>query len=239
MPMEKSDQASRVGCNRTGQLTSCARHLGWVLAMVVVLHAASSSAAVPALCSPTVLAVDTSYADTTGEVFVVARFGRSHGQVFEAPDTLIESVTAWLLPQETSTYNLIKFFLAPVDSTGMPVPFTILYDGPINREQVASGENPIPIRFTFDPPIALPRPGKYCFALKQYTCDSAFRLRAKISNPYPDGMAWDIGNTWNCVGVGVARNEDPNLDLVFAISFCDTGTPARPKTWGELKVRYR
>ncbi len=213
--------------------------LGMFLALVAVLGSAATAwAASPASCTPVTFAIDTSYADTTGEAYASAFWGRSYGQVFSAQDTLIASVTFWLPPRDLTTSESVQFFLAPVDSTGRPVPFTSLYEGPVSNVHVSNGTDPVPVRFFFDPPLALPHPGKYCVAFHS-SCPGAFSLLARLSNPYPDGMAWLIGATWNCVGLGAARNEDPNADLNLAIGFCQTTTPVRRRSWGDLKTHYR
>jgi hypothetical protein len=169
---------------------------------------------------------------------------RGIGQTFLAADTLITSLTVWRVASEDSnwTIGLLPYFMA-TDSTGMPDINRILYVGPTMTILSGDGIHPIEFKWTFDPPIALPGPGKYAFFLFQDPCAVYFDILAHAGNgaTYPGGELWytDLNPGGGCSPVPY---EYPlgDADIIFLMEFCDTSTtPVRSNTWGELKVRYR
>jgi hypothetical protein len=166
------------------------------------------------------------------------------GQTFLAADTLIASLTVWRIASEDSNWNvgLRPYFMA-TDSTGAPDVDRILYVADRRIIPNGDGVHPIEFKWTFDPPITLPGPGKYAFFLFQDPCAAYFDILTMGFNGtlYPDGEFW-----YTLVDLGGGCSPDPYIysapdgDIVFHMEFCDTSTtPVRSNTWGELKVRYR
>lgn len=164
--------------------------------------------------------------------------GRGVGQVFEARDTLLSSVSVWIqIPLDTLGFT-IQLFLTTVDSTGLPNRDIILL-GPVVRG--GFGRTPKRVDFVLDPPFALPTAGKYFFVVNEESCFGEFNVLADTTNPYSNGETWRTGSTL-CDGRGpggLVRPSYPTMDLIFNMKFCDTTTPVRRRTWGDLKIRYR
>jgi hypothetical protein len=72
-----------------------------------------------------------------------------------------------------------------------PDPLAVLLDGPI-AVLYGPSESPRPVRFEFDPPFALPKPGRYFFAVKEDLCIAAFVILADSTASYAGGDAWQI-----------------------------------------------
>ena len=190
-------------------------------------------------CVPNVGGVDLSKANGHS----CPRFGSARGQTFLARDTLLKSITAWRVAwQDTNNFRW-HIFILETDSLGSPAPDTtpILLDGPTVSNPIGDGVNPIPFRFEFNPPFALPGPGLYEFAILGAPCSGFFEILFDNNNTYPDGQTWLHGRT-EISGCRI-RNYPrgvPESDMVFEIEFCDTGTvPVLPETWGTVKSQYR
>jgi hypothetical protein len=185
-------------------------------------------------CPSSLIGVDTSKADGIAGPIL----GEAEGETFLAADTLISSLTVWrIAPEDTSVWGW-HLWITATDSTGAPAADRILLDGPVAYNFYGDGVHPIPIRFDFVPPFALPRPGKYYFALQPYPCGGFFDMLANNSNAYPDGDFWRNGRTSDC-HLRNGPEEFRSVDVVFSLEFCDVSSPARSATWGELKSRYR
>ena len=163
---------------------------------------------------------------------------RGIGQVFRAPDTLISSITIWRPAEEETTLFARRLFITDVDaSSGVPLLEQVLLVGPELRVLAGDGVHPVEYRYAFDPPFVLPRRGLFFFAILAEGFGTVNILGTE-RNLYPDGRAWETGPDLLCIPSG-AKPIDPNLDLVFEIEFCNTGTtPVRRRSWGELKIRY-
>jgi hypothetical protein len=131
-----------------------------------------------------------------------------------------------------------------VDSTGRPDFHRILRVGPTLVSEYGDGVNPVRFRFEFDPPVILPGPGLYEFAVQvapDPVCDGSTCLLGSTLDPYAEGGAWEHPRNYplpDCPLLS-AHSFNPDLDLVFEVEFCDTKTPARRASWGSLKIRYR
>jgi hypothetical protein len=170
-------------------------------------------------------------------------FGRALGQTFLAKDTVITRITVWRPPDQINAVGT-HLFVTTVDTSQVPPrPVTqgILQDGPsvFVRDSDPPGQL-IRMDFVLDPPLALPGPGIYAFFLQRDACDvGETRLIASTNDPYPHGLYWITGRTFECGLRSVDGGED-FTDLIFEIEFCRTDvTPVRTRTWGELKVMYR
>jgi len=135
----------------------------------------------------------------------------------------------------------MHLYVTKTDSSGRPLPDQVIQDGPALVIPVAQEEGkPIEIRYDFDPPLQLPAPGKYWFAIKEDWCDAGFLLHASKTNPYPDGEAWMTSPDLRCIGVGGSPGSfGGDYDLIFTLEFCTDGTPNQTRTWGSLKAHYR
>ena len=193
-------------------------------------------------CLPNTVSIDTSMANS----HVVPWSGRAWGQVFLAPDTLIQSITVWRRSLPEVNPAPMKLYISEVDSTERPITVQLLLDGPsvvlTTHPDTVTTER---VDFVFDPPFALPRTGKFFFAIKDEICFAAFGLLSDTTNSYPHGKAWmaapanlfcdDLGCcTWDFGG---------NIDLIFEIEFCLSPTTDVPipkgDSWGKLKAFYR
>jgi hypothetical protein len=193
-------------------------------ALALVIGMARPDAGSATECQTHSIGVDTSKANGLDGPIL----GEAVGQVFLATDTLIHAITGWHL------------FITRADSLGRPVPSSILLDGPTVVNPYGDGVHPIPMRFVFDPPYALPHRGYYYFAIQANPCDGFFNMELNGTNAYPDGSVWLNGRT---LFSGCRLRDFPEqfsqVDMVFTIEFCDLATPVRRESWGNVKARYR
>jgi hypothetical protein len=190
-------------------------------------------------CVPVVVGVDTSCANTYADVFL----GEAIGQTFAAASLDIRRITVWRAAWEDTNLIGMHLFITGLDPLGNPDPINaMLLNGPTVTVPYGNGTGPVRFDFVFDPPFHLPSLGTYCFALNANPCSGEWNIlaadnRAPYIN-YPYGYVWSFGRIGNCTlrpyPLGL-----PNGDLVFEMEFCNTTTPTRSATWGELKVLYR
>jgi len=185
-----------------------------------------------------VIGLDSTHAQTGQSLFL----GRAIGQVFYAPDTIVQSISVWGGPlQSPSYYPYLILYVTGVDSTGVPDTYPVLQTGPVVLpEPDYNSFQPVRIDFVLDPLLVLPRRGLYFFAVKDYFCDDDTWLLADSTNGYPEGRAWRTGPVYDCSTIGPAQVRPPMIDLIFKIVFCsDTTTATRRPSWGQVKLRYR
>jgi len=206
---------------------------------LVILLAALGSAGVSdaAECTGlTTIGVDSSYADTSTTDFLC----RGLSQGFYAEDTLITSLTVWVPPpNDYSTYPRI-LFIGGVRGNGTYDPAQSILGPDTLFHAVHDAVNPIPYRWDFDPPIALPHSGLYAFNM--LACEFCrYDFSAVANDPYPQGILCKSDPQFDCYFPGEAHAcVLSNLDLCFRIEFChDYLTDARKMTWGHLKMLYR
>jgi hypothetical protein len=191
-------------------------------------------------CVPVVVGLDTSYADT----ILYAIDSRGYGQVILVRDTLVSSVTAWKPAQPDTFPTPAVLYVTNVDSTGFPNTFGVLYTSPVTGGPFGDGIHPIPLTFNIDPPLVLPGRGRYFFVVVQQNvafgmCIGVVRLLGNKDNAYADGGGFKTGiSGCDSSGPGGVASPPSNLDMIFQITFCNTSTPVRHSTWGELKSRY-
>jgi hypothetical protein len=104
------------------------------------------------------------------------------------------------------------------------------------------GVHSIRYQWVFDPPLTLPRAGEYAFFLAENPCIGTLDvLSTEGRDLYTDGVIWLTGRSATCrLGTpGSYALPFPDADLIFQIEFCDTTTPTRHTTWGQLKRIYR
>jgi hypothetical protein len=169
----------------------------------------------------------------------VVFFGRAWGQVFAAPDTLLAGVTVWRSAQDTLNASVVQLWVTKVDSTGKPIPWEVLYEGPWMQFLHGYGV-PLAMEFNIDPPLSLPGRGHYWFAVKDANCNGTFAIYADSTGSYVDGDAWRTTPGGLCEGAGGgAQRYDPGVDLVFRVDFCNTTTAVHKESWGHVKTLYR
>jgi len=189
-------------------------------------------------CAPatvcTSVGVDTSTAYSRDAVYL----GEAIGQTFTAPDTIISSITVWRPALYDTSYAGWHFYLFATDSLGRPDWQQLLVNGPTVYNYYGDGVHNIPMKFEFNPPLVLPQTGVYEMAFHPEPCDGQFFFLYDYGNHYPDGTAWLHGRLSACVP-RPGPEGFPLLDMIFEIVFCDTTTPAKSTSWGELKSKYR
>jgi hypothetical protein len=164
-----------------------------------------------------------------------AILGEALGETFYTPDTLLESVTVWrLIPRD---YTPMTFWLTSADSTDPSV--ATIRSGPtlvVYNPDSTANPQPTPILYTFDPPIALPKPGLYTVWVQ---CACAGDLFLVIDTNDLTGQFWRSARS-NFSGCILAGATLLPAHLAFSAVFCRTGVvPTLRSTWGQLKAMYR
>ena len=211
----------------------------WVLPLGLALAlAAPATRARAEMCSPVSVGVDTSHINDCFPIYLSS----AYGQVFEAKDTVLEAVSVWR-GDPAGNIAPLRLYVLELDSTGTPDYQRILRVGPTLQIVYGDSVHPVQFRFVLDPPLVLPHPGHYEFAVQTAPpyCDWATCLFGDTRNPYPEGAAWEhrrFDPYLDCP-LWSARLPNPDDDLIFRLEFCELPTPVRRSSWGELKVRYR
>jgi hypothetical protein len=169
--------------------------------------------------------------------------GQWNGQTFLAPDTLLVSVTAYR-PSWNVTNVGTHLYITPVDSTGAPMTFDVLAEGPYDVYVTSADSTglPIPMTWVFDPPLRLPSRGMYAFCLQTTACYSGqgFHLLYDEVGTYPDGIMWYGIRSVSSCGLTPPIGPAPGQDVPFEVTFChDVVTATKRATWGKLKLIYR
>jgi hypothetical protein len=184
-------------------------------------------------CSPTVIGLDTSCVNNSADVFL----GEAIGQTFAAAHTQVRRITVWRVAAEDSNVFGIHIFILRTDSLGAPNVSAILLDGPTVVVPYGDGQHHVRFDFMFDPPFTLPSPGTYCFAVQANPCYGFWDLVVDTNNDYGGGSIWYFSRS-DCFLRAFPLNH-PAADLIFEVEFCDTTTPTRRSSWGQLKAIYR
>ncbi len=192
----------------------------------------------PVPCAPVTIGLDTSQANTSGGYFL----GEAPGQTFLARDTLIHSLTVWRVASQYYSLYGMHLYITETDSTGTPLVNRVVQDGPVVFNPYGDGIHPTPFQWVFDPPVALPRTGRYAFFLEIYPCQiyyfDVLGREEGGEDLYPDGHYWSTTRSGLCLPEAPVSSY-PTGDMIFQIEFCDSSTPVRPMTWGRLKMMYR
>jgi hypothetical protein len=213
------------------------------LLVLLLVSSGAHSAAVDrtgfrvASCTPKAFGLDTAQANT----YLVFYTGRGYGQTFTTDDTLLGSVTIWRGAPRPIDNTPLRMFITEVDTAGTPDVFRIINSDVVLTIPPGDSVHATAGTWVFSPPLALPHRGMFCFAVHDdlYCLDSA-PLLASSANPYGGGRAWRFTPGTFCQDLGppFLGLGDGNNDMIFTLNFCDTGTPVREPTWGELKARY-
>jgi hypothetical protein len=195
--------------------------------VVVVTLLLATQVARSGTCPTSTIGRDPSAADTV----VVEYLSRCVGQVFTTQDTLLVSLTIWrpALPALDSAPR--HLFIVDVDSTGTPIPTSVIVDGGSIVNFTGDGTHPVPYRFQFDPPAVLPHRGRYCSVVPFDACDNGIAIMASDDDPYAGGRVWSVrtNNFANCVyPSGIASPMNALIDIVFQAEFCNATLAVGP-----------
>jgi len=188
-------------------------------------------------CNVTSVGVDTTQANNSAGVFL----GEAIGQSFLASDTLLYAITVWRVAQEDTNAFGVKVYIMKTDSTGMPLARSLIREGPTLVHPFGDKIHPVEFRFTFDPPVQLPGPGLYSFAVQPDPCDGFFDILAHDGGGvYPEGQPWLHSRSVfsGCI-LRSFPSPQPQFDLVFSVEFCKSTTATISTSWGRLKTLYR
>jgi hypothetical protein len=114
----------------------------------------------------------------------------------------------------------------------------VISNGPVVYNVYGDSVHAVPMKFEFNPPLALPHPGTYEAGIQGYPCSCAIKYLRTLDDEYPEGIIWSHSETNPC-SLRSGPGAVPSLDLFFRIEFCGALTPARGATWGEVKSVYR
>lgn len=189
-----------------------------------------------ATCSPSSIAVDTTAA--TG--YDTPIFGEAFAQVFTATAPLVSAITVWRDNTGAAFGDAVHLVVCRADSTGRPEADSLVADGGIVTMPAGYDVSPSPFKFVFSPPLQLPRPGFYSFAVQGSPCGRLINIMFADGNPYGGGSVWvhHQTNSASCFLSHLLKGL-PNSDLVFAVEFCTPGVPAEATSWGRIKSLYR
>lgn len=217
--------------------------LGVVIAAFIVNLAASrlpaaETSRLAAYCTPIVVAVDTVGWDGSAGTFL----GRAVGQSFYAPARMLRKLTLWRPAYRAPGGG--HLFITEVDSSLTPPrPNTraILHDGlTLNVPDSDPPGQLVEMPFVFDPPLQLPRPGMYAWFVQTEFCDPGeIRFVGHSDNPYPYGNTWLTGRALSSCFLAPVADGVETADYAFRLEFCDSVTPVRSRSWGQLKMHYR
>lgn len=213
----------------------------FAMAAILVAHVMGSEGE-GAPCATRTIGVDTTHANVGDAVFN----GRAWSQVFLAEDTLISAIYVWRAATPDTNLTPVKLYILEsvpyvygADTLIGPDPSRVLLDGPQVSVPYAP-DQALPMRFDFNPPLALPRRGTFAFAMKDNDefCRGGITLLFDSLNTYAAGNAWKIAAADYCLlGLGVFPY--PQRDFVFGIEFCSGVVDARRTSWGRVKSLYR
>jgi hypothetical protein len=162
--------------------------------------------------------------------------------VFLAERTEIDSIVVWRPSNSVSSIGAHLYIaLRPILSR-TPADSKVLLDGPTVVSNVIDSTGYIRVPFVLATPFALPAPGYYAMFFQPQDCwqGEPWRLLVDWNGPsmYADGDLWETNRSQNSCALFLPSRDD-FYDLIFSVYFCDTATPTRHRTWGQLKLIYR
>ena len=128
-----------------------------IVAMCLAAHVSKADP-----CQTESTGIDTTLANCHSTV----ELGEAFGQSFFARDTLVSAITVWREYYDTPNDSIWHMYVMALDSAGRPDVTRLIADGPTQRIIDGDGVNNTPFRFVFDPPLSLPSPGEYEFAIQ-------------------------------------------------------------------------
>lgn len=175
-----------------------------------------------------------------GESGSQAALGEGVGEVFYAPDTLVSFLRVWRLANEWNSLVGMHLWIVGTRPDTVPDTRNVIKDAGTLVNNQGDGINPTPFTWEFDPPLRLPSRGYYAFFIFAIPCGSFCTILAtQASAYYYDGFIWYTDRGCD-LHPGIGLNRYRPADQCFTIGFCtDAVTPTHPKSWGELKRRFR
>ena len=169
-----------------------------------------------------------------------AFFGSAEGQSFWANDSLIHSITIW----RPANYGAIALGLNLFITKAYKTQPILLDCGVVRVLDSDPPGLPVPMTWTFDPPVSLPATGLYVFWLQVEGCNALdYPILYHTGNDeYAIGSClYTIRSVIDCVHMPNIKGACPfDVDMCFQVVTChDSSTPAKRKSWGALKMLYR
>ena len=163
--------------------------------------------------------------------------GRGLAQTFTPTDSLIRSVAIWTPVFQRSSNSWLHLWVTRVTSDGRPDLDAVIADG---GRLANLGSHPARLRYQADfvPPISLPRQTRYALVVVAEGCGVLGVLTARSSQA-GTGALWETSIHGCSNAADAIRQRLSDESLVFRVEFCDVGTSARGRTWGEIKTLYR
>jgi len=204
--------------------------------LFLVLSCGNTSHADEVKCAVSRVGLDPDH----GNLYTASYFGKSAAQVFYTPDSVLTAITFWRGPDPTPNIIDMHLYIIGMDKARplQPDPQVIILEGPT---AILSGvsDTPRAVRFDLVPPLSLPSPGYYAFALKPGTdCSGGFSVMIDSTGSYAGGDAWHITPDFDCIGLGSYQRTAVG-DLIFEVEACETAVDAKRTSWGALKRLYR
>jgi len=162
--------------------------------------------------------------------------GRGVAQTFTPTDSLIRSVAIWTPAFQRNLTSRLHLWVTRVSSDGRPDFGAVIADG---GRLVDLGRDPARVRYQaeFVPPISLPRQSRYALVVVAEGCGVLGVLTARSS--HPGDVLWETSLRGCSNAAAATRQRLSDESLVFRVEFCDVGTSAHGRTWGEIKTLYR
>ena len=227
---------ARVKSPRRSSVASLFRTI-LVPAIAIVLLAAHGRGQVAlAQCMPDTVGVPVSLANGVSYNFL----GSAQGQSFWANDSLIHSVTIW----RPANYGAIALGLNLFITKAYKTQPVLLDCGVVRVWDSDPPGLPVPMTWTFDPPMSLPATGLYVLWFQVEGCNALDYpiLYHTGSDEYRiGGCLYTMRSATDCVHMPNFKGACPfDVDMCFQVVTChDASTPAKRRSWGALKMLYR
>jgi hypothetical protein len=206
-----------------------------IVTLVFLVTGVTRALAAGGTCDFVEFGIDTSVA----KFAEYALLGEAAGETITCPETVVTGFTVYrpaLIPGGGVGYRL---FVVPTDSLGQPLVTQFINDSWVAPSVDGDGQHPTPIHFDLDPPILLPRPGVYEFAIGPSPCGGDIRYLYSTHDEYAGGVFVEHGRS--ACTLANWPGASPTTDLIFRIEFCGppNTTTTRAVTWGSVKAVYR
>jgi hypothetical protein len=162
--------------------------------------------------------------------------GRGLAQTFTPKDSLIRSVAIWTPAFQRNSSSRIHLWITRVTSDGRPDLDAVIADG---GRLADLGRDPARARYQaeFVPPISLPRQSRYALVVVAEGCGVLGVLTARSARA--GDALWETSLRGCSSAAEATRQRLSDESLVFRVEFCDVGTMAHGRTWGDIKTLYR
>jgi hypothetical protein len=188
-------------------------------------------------CSIVSVGLDTTQAHQT----IVDTWSDWTSQVFEAPDSVLRSITVWRAAYENWQQDGKLYLMEVKEISGVKVPDPSNVIATAAILQVAPGDSVHAVEMVcvFDPPVILPRRGAFAFEVQPQPC-TTFALLCAGGDLYTGGSYWSFDGE-DCSGTGCCPGDSwhGEVDIAFRADFCESAVATDAPTWGRLKAGYR